>query len=406
MQRWFSEHGWAVQLSLWLLLIAWFFSDSDVINFLKEAAKSPPALSSEEMDMALKLRTQIYQEMEEMDKQYGFATYKKHIYSIMALEKELGKSLDPVFGFTLNQLVSRAINNERSGNLVGEEAVWPGEGGFKEYELHKRKMTGISPEEMTTEESLRFWGGIGRFLLINYLKVIFISSLLYAARFLGISRYETTFKNEFILARKRLILSVIFWWHNGAIFLYPSKITSAILLRQKRLEAELLRYKPLGYILSKSEQITIAEAAQTPIQDFEKIISKIFANQNLNLKKSICFGYLSLLLGLIALPVIYPCDPVCAVQTSYAQDEKQHLARMEIDGNKQSQDRGNTVWLFQPAELTFVCFDLRLGWKKIIFHLKKVFQLIFSWKIEHIPLEFHDFRNKVTKVLFQNLLYR
>lgn len=397
----FFEHGWAVQLGLWLLLIAWLFSDSDVINFLKEAAESPPALSSEEMDTALKLRTRIYQEMEEMDKQYGFATYKKHIYSIMAMEKEIGKSLDPVCGFTLNQLVSRAIDNERSGNLVGEEAVWPGEEGFKEYELHKRKMTGIGPEEMTTEESLRFWGGIGRFLLVNYLKVIFISSLLYAARFLGISRYETTFKNEFILARKRMILAIIFWWYNGAIFLYPGKITSAILLRQKRLEAELLRYKPLGYILSKSEQKTIAEAAQMPIQDFEEIIRKIFTDQNLNIKKSICFGYLSLLLGLIVLPIIYPCDPVCAVSTiSYAQYEKQHLARMEINDNNQSQDGGNTVWLFQPAELTFVCFDLRLRWKKLIFHLKNVFQLIFTWKIEHIPLEFHDFQIKVTKALF------
>ncbi|TSC52140.1 MAG: Uncharacterized protein CEO40_265, partial [Parcubacteria group bacterium LiPW_72] len=65
-----------------------------------------------------------------------------------------------------------------------------------------------------------------------------------------------------------------------------------------------------------------------------------------------------------------------------------------------------TINKSQPAELTFVCFDLRLGWKKLIFHLKKVFQLIFTWKIEHIPLEFHDFQIKVTKALFFKLTYR
>ncbi len=111
-------------------------------------------------------------------------------------------------------------------------------------------------------------------------------------------------RDELLLCPLRFISRVIFWpffcWK------YPFYESTAEMLRYNRLKAEFLRYKPVGYQLTASEDQILRSRAKRRVQDFAKAIRSIqeFQIYPTAVRKSLATAYISLVLGVVLQPAI------------------------------------------------------------------------------------------------------
>lgn len=110
-----------------------------------------------------------------------------------------------------------------------------------------------------------------------------------------------SFYDEMLIAPWRFALRMILWpkyfWN------YPRYESPAQMLRFNHLKAEFLRYKPLGYQLTKREEAILLAQSRKPVKDVQKAIASLFQFPVL-VRRSVLIGYLSLIFGVLFQPAI------------------------------------------------------------------------------------------------------
>lgn len=177
------------------------------------------------------------------------------------------------------------------------------------------------PDFSAVLHSLGFW------LLKTYLFGMFFMFLVYLIRFQErktarqkVQRYNDytgnfyfeslnrsgtiSLCNELLLCPGRFISRIIFW--PFFFWKYPFYETTAEMMRYNRLKAEFLRYKPVGYQLTKKEDAILRSQAKRKVKNFNKTIKSVeeFQLNSSIVRRSLATAYLSLILGIVLQPAI------------------------------------------------------------------------------------------------------
>jgi len=198
---------------------------------------------------------------------------------------------------------------------------------------------------------------------------------------------QLSIKDELIICPWRLIFRILFW--PFYFWKYPVYETTAEMFRFNCLKAEYLRYKPVGYQLSESEEEILRAKAKSPVKDFENAIKGIkeFQITPLIVRKSLATAYLSLFLGILFQPAIVLAARHSAKTNAHFYSQVQIVALQNIDhqsigppDNDESQKSAWAMPVYEPILSNFLTV-LYLVLLRITLKFKE-----FAKKIEHIPI--------------------
>jgi len=387
---WLHDYGMIPKAIFVSILFIWLgglnifqaaFSDSGE-GRLDEFLYHPLNLKAEQLDGWTKRRNLAMAESNIIVKRakaspnYGLRNYFSDMNELLDLEDKYQFNLTNGTLSQLNKLHSLVLLKKRVE--LDERDVFISKVRLRFEERHGIKASGEPID----------WLAILQWLVITYMKIAGFWVLFYVVRFKEDKHYQKlSLKDELLICPERFFLRSILWpkW----CLAYPFHEDTAEAIRFIRLKAEYLKYKPLGYQLSKEEDYRLRAEARQPIKNFDDIIRKIYGLETPRVaRNALAMAYLSLFLGTILQPAIVLAAKHSEKVKGYFYSQCQIVQLSQEDeirvDNKGSPDENSYKNIWAIVRETVLPELIATEEKMSLPGKKKPKEIFFS--IDHVPL--------------------